>query len=119
MKRVTALYQTQTARVSVDQGQIRQPQYATRRSQIEVYWPVMRSEVVDYVFCKWCQLMKGDTTGATHPMVPTVVSEISELWSVDIKGPFLMGISRNQYIVIMPEHLSRWTDAATVPNQGR
>ncbi|GAA54057.1 gypsy retrotransposon integrase-like protein 1, partial [Clonorchis sinensis] len=82
------------------------------------YWPGMRSEVMDYVVsCKRCQLMKGDTTGATHPMEPIPVSEIGELWSVDVMGPFPVTTSGNQYIVIMTEHLSRWIEAAAVPNQ--
>ncbi|GAA54575.1 gypsy retrotransposon integrase-like protein 1 [Clonorchis sinensis] len=82
------------------------------------YWPGMRSEVMDYVVsCKRCQLMKGDTTGATHPMEPIPVSEIGELWSVDVLGRFPVTTSGNQYIVIMTEHLSRWIEAAAVPNQ--
>ncbi|GAA54987.1 pro-Pol polyprotein [Clonorchis sinensis] len=82
------------------------------------YWPAMRSEVMDYVVsCKRCRLMKEDTTGATHPMERIPVSEIAELWSVDIMGPFPVTTSGNQYIVIMTEHLSRWIEAAAVPNQ--
>ncbi|GAA55250.1 hypothetical protein CLF_107468 [Clonorchis sinensis] len=43
--------------------------------------------------------------------------EIGELWSVDAMGPFPVTTSGNQYIVIMTEHLSRWIEAAAVPNQ--
>ncbi|GAA57843.1 gypsy retrotransposon integrase-like protein 1 [Clonorchis sinensis] len=82
------------------------------------YWPGMRSEVMDSVVpCNRCQLMKGDKTGATRPMEPIPVSEIGELWSVDVMGFFPVTTSGNQYIVIMTEHLSRWIEAAAVPNR--
>ncbi|KER28929.1 hypothetical protein T265_04316 [Opisthorchis viverrini] len=70
---------------------------------------------MDYVLsCKRCQLMKGDTTGATHPMEKIPVLETGELWSVDIMGPFPVTTSGNQYIVIMTEHRSWWIEAEAV-----
>ncbi|KER20530.1 hypothetical protein T265_10943 [Opisthorchis viverrini] len=82
------------------------------------YWCGMGNEVMDYLAsCKRCQLMKGDTLGAIHPTEPIPVPEMSELWSVDVMGPFSVETIGTQYIVIMTGHLSRWIEAAAMPNQ--
>ncbi|GAA47977.1 hypothetical protein CLF_101036 [Clonorchis sinensis] len=54
----------------------------------------------------------GRVTSRCHP-----VSEIGELWSVDVMGPFPVITSGNHSILIMTEHLSQWIEAETVPNQ--
>ncbi|GAA28727.2 protein sidekick-2 [Clonorchis sinensis] len=87
--------------------------------RLRAYWPEMRSEVVDYVVsCKRCQLMNGDTTEATHPMEPIPVSEIGELWSVDIMGLSQVTTSGAQYIMIITKHLSQWVEVAATTING-
>ena len=82
------------------------------------YWPGLRRDVTAHVLsCEQCQRMKGNNRTNNWPTQPIPVSNIGELWSIDIMGPFPMTTSGNQYVVVMTEHFTRWIEAAPVPDQ--
>ncbi|KAA3676593.1 uncharacterized protein DEA37_0009144, partial [Paragonimus westermani] len=63
------------------------------------------------------KLLKGDNRGAQQPLQPIPVSEIGELWSTDLMGPFPLSARGNQYVLVMTEHFTRWIEATGVPDQ--
>ncbi|KAA3681927.1 uncharacterized protein DEA37_0014875 [Paragonimus westermani] len=86
--------------------------------QQRAYWPKMKEDVTTYVLaCQQCQLLKSDNRGAQQPLQPIPVSEIGELWSMDLMGPFPLSARGNQYVLVMTEHFTRWIEATGVPDQ--
>ncbi|CAH8502093.1 unnamed protein product [Dicrocoelium dendriticum] len=82
------------------------------------YWPGMKRDVEKCVLsCRQCQLMKTDCRGMQQQMMTIPVSEIGELWSVDVMGPFPLTRRGNQYILLMTEHFTRWIEATGIPDQ--
>ena len=45
------------------------------------------------------------------------VGQPMELWAIDVLGPLPMTARGNQYILVMPDHFTKWVEAVPMPNQ--
>ncbi|KAA3673299.1 uncharacterized protein DEA37_0001725 [Paragonimus westermani] len=74
------------------------------------YWTGMKNDVNNFV---WTWLLKI----SNHPTQRILVSEIEELWPVDVMGLFSLTTPGNQYIIVTTEHFTRWIEAAAILDQ--
>ncbi|VDP41031.1 unnamed protein product [Schistosoma mattheei] len=60
--------------------------------------------------------MKSDRY-AQPPLQSIPVTAVSDLWSMDVMGPFPQTASGNQYLLVMTEHATLWIDAVPIAAQ--
>ena len=76
------------------------------------FWPGMYQNVYDYITsCDVCQRVKRDTTARNAPLHPLPIEGLFQRWHMDI----LAGLSKTkegyQYILLVTDSLSHWSEA--------
>ncbi len=80
------------------------------------YWPAMRHDVSTFLQqCTTCQRIKTPPRNVGQ-LSPIKVTEPFELVGWDLMGPFPISKSRNKYIFVLIEYLTRWVEAVAVPD---
>jgi len=81
----------------------------------DFYWPRMYSRVDQYVkTCEACQRRgKPQRNEQLHSIS---VKEPFELIGIDCVGPLPETTSKNKYIIVMTEYLTKWVEAQAVPD---
>lgn len=72
--------------------------------------------------CVDCAMKKSPRNRLKAPLLPIPVENAFDRLAVDCLGPFPLSNTRNRYVVVLPEYLTRWpeafavlsTDAATI-----
>lgn len=73
----------------------------------DYYWPKMGKIISDYVQrCDPCQ--RRGKPKRTEGLNPIQVTEILEMWGMDIVGPLPETKQGNKYIIVATEYLSKW-----------
>src|SRR6266516_543428 len=73
----------------------------------DYYWPKMGKNIADYVQrCEPCQ--RRGKPKRTEGLNPIKVTEILEMWGMDIVGPLPETKQGNKYIIVATEYLSKW-----------
>ena len=94
-------------------------QNATWRSLAnEFHWPGMYNTVKEFVQnCDRCQRNNATltTTPALHPI--SVNTTLFDRWGIDLAGPYRTSSKGNKFVVIATEYLTRWVEAAAIPNK--
>ncbi|KAI5055206.1 hypothetical protein GOP47_0030351 [Adiantum capillus-veneris] len=80
------------------------------------FWPRMRQAVSDTLrHCITCQQVIIPTQEPGH-LSPITVDRPFQLVGWDIMGPFSPTINGNRYIIVATEYLTRWCEAAPIPD---
>ena len=67
--------------------------------------------------CDRCQRNNATltTTPALHPI--SVNTTLFDRWGIDLAGPYRTSSKGNKFVVIATEYLTRWVEAAAIPNK--
>ena len=80
------------------------------------FWPCLQSDVRSYVGgCDVCSRRKHPTKRKRAPMQTVQVGYPMERIATDILGEFPETENRNQYILVVSDYFSKWTEAFPMP----
>ncbi|OMO73048.1 Integrase, catalytic core [Corchorus capsularis] len=89
---------------------------AAKVLQCGFFWPTLFKDARTFVLsCDQCQ--RTGTIGRRHEMPQKGILEVElfDLWVIDFMGPFPQSHG-NVYILVAVEYVSKWVEAAALPN---
>ena len=79
------------------------------------YWPQMGEDVKNYIrSCDICQWREPQQR--REELIPIKVKGPFHRIGIDIKGPLLITLKGNRYIVVAMDYFSKWPEARAIPN---
>ena len=82
------------------------------------YWPRLRRSIEAWIArCAVCASRKPTLKKRRGPMQKYLVGEPMERVALDISGPWPLSESGNRYILVVTDHLTRWSEAYPIPDQ--
>ena len=82
------------------------------------YWPKLRKSIEAWIArCAVCASRKPALKKRRGPMQKYLVGEPMERVALDISGPWPLSESGNRYILVVTDHLTRWSEAYPIPDQ--
>lgn len=82
------------------------------------YWPKLREFIQNWIArCSVCASRKPSVRKRKGPMQKYVVGEPMERIAMDISGPWPLSENGNRYILVVTDHLTRWSEAYAIPDQ--
>lgn len=82
------------------------------------YWPGWFEDVKGWVRgCVDCGSRKSLGKSPCAPLLPSIPSRPFERVALDILGPLPQTPRKNQYILVIGDYFSKWTEAFPLPNQ--
>ncbi|MES9881485.1 MAG: DDE-type integrase/transposase/recombinase [Sedimenticola sp.] len=82
------------------------------------YFPGMYKVIHDYVAtCHQCQKMKGIRKKLPPPLTSMPISDVFDRWHMDILGPLTKTEEGYQYILLVVDSFSRWSEAFPLKTQ--
>ena len=80
------------------------------------FWPRMVRQIIRYVrTCRDCQSRKGTSQGPIGLLKPIQPRLPFERLGIDLIGPFPLSKSRNKYIIVAVDYLTKWVIAQPIP----
>lgn len=87
------------------------------RVRSRFYWPGMTNDVKRWCqTCTLCQRRKPGPGVGKSPMDHVTVSGPLDCIAIDIMGPLPVTEHGNQYIMVVSDYFSKWTEAYALPN---
>ena len=82
------------------------------------YWPEYWNDIkIHCLNCQSCATGKAPTPQRKASLQPIVMGYPLEIVVVDITGPFPETQNGIQYILIVGDYFTKWTEAYAIPNQ--
>ena len=86
--------------------------------KLRFFWPGLRQSVERWISqCAVCASRKPTPRKRRAPMQQYRVGEPMERVAMDISGPWPTSLSGNKYILVVTDHLTRWSEAYPIPDQ--
>ena len=86
--------------------------------RLRFFWPGLRHSVEKWIQqCAVCGSRKAPTKHRRAPMQTYRVGEPMERVALDISGPWPLSHAGNRYILVVTDHLTRWSEAYPLADQ--
>jgi len=86
--------------------------------RLRFFWPGQRQSVENWIRqCAVCGSYKAPPKRRRAPMQTYRVGEPMERVAMDISGPWPLSLDGNRYILVVTDHLTRWSEAYPIPDQ--
>ena len=86
--------------------------------KLRFFWPGLRQSIEKWISqCAVCASRKPTPRKRRAPMQTYRVGEPMERVALDISGPWPTSLSGNKYILVVTDHLTRWSEAYPIPDQ--
>ena len=86
--------------------------------KLRFFWHGLRQSVERWISqCTVCASRKPTPKKRRAPMQQYRVGEPLERVSLDISGPWPTSMTGNKYILVVTDHLTRWSEAYPIPDQ--
>ncbi len=80
--------------------------------RLHFHWPGMYRDIKQFVMhCTPCALRKAPVRAPAGHMMPIEANGPWDLVGVDIIGPLPITDSRNRYIIVFTDYLTKWVEA--------
>lgn len=85
---------------------------------LKYFWPRMYNDVTEYIkSCNRCQRAKRNQNPNNPPMTPMPQVGRGERWHIDVLGPIYKTTEGYEYILVMVDAFTRWTEAFPLKTQ--
>lgn len=82
------------------------------------WWRSISDDARNFVRnCDACQRANASNKAPASTLHPISVKEIFHRWGIDMVGPLTTTKMGNKYLVVATEYLTRWPEAAAVPDK--